>query len=128
MNIKNDIAKFFNKHEITYFDISNEHINTIHNILFQYHIPSLDDHYELLYYYALYNHIDSKYNIALIYYQQIINNNKNLTKNHIIGSTCNNLGILYDHGNGVPINTKLAIKYYKLSIKHNRYMELYISL
>jgi len=122
MNIKDRIIQFLHNVNAIYVEISNENINTVHDILFNEYNASLCDHIEILYYYALHNHIKRCYNIAFIYYTTIIN--KNITseishENLLIGCTFNNLGLLYRNGYSVEENLQIAIQYYELAIKYN---------
>jgi len=123
MDIEYNIMQYCKNNNIIYAQISNQNINIVHKILFHQYIPSLNDHPEILYYYALLNHINKKYHIALIFYKKIITCDN--MSNEIVGCTYNNLGILYKNGDGIKSNINCAIKYLELSVEYNIRVGMY---
>jgi len=114
---KNKIINFFYKKNVFSVEISNENINTIHNIIFNQYHASLDDHNEILYYYALYNHVTEMFEIAHKFYLKIIE--LKTASNYLIGCTLDNLGLLFYYGDGVIKNNNKAIEYFESAIKYN---------
>jgi len=111
------IITYCNYRSIIYIKISTENIETVYNILFNNQVANFYQCDEILYYYALYCHINNVHDEAFTYYKYILA--KNTASSQIIGCVFNNMGVMYKNGDYLQFDINRAIEYFELGTEKN---------